>query len=439
MENQNIDIQSFWNNCQIELSNYFSTETFKTWIEPLKVKNFINNEIQLLTSKGEIHSGFIEDKFLENIKNTVSSLSNGLYSVRLCSDELNPEPIDQRGLNYRNVLNKDYSFENFVVGKNNEFAHSAAFAVAGTPGSTKFNPLMIYGKSGLGKTHLLQAIGNHLLQNNSEAKIIYTSAVQFVDEYIRYIEAKKMDEFSVVYKEADLLLMDDIQFMAGKQGTQEVFFHIFNDLFMKNRQIVITSDKNPKELDGLEDRLVSRFQSGLTVDIQPPNFETKVAILHKKATKNHLNITDEVIEYIARNSSVNIREMEGYLIKILAYSSMYNVDVDYAKAVEILSFKNDSGLRKIYVEEVIEKVAQYYRISKEKIISGSREKENVIPRQIAMYLSKKMTNSTLKNIGKIFMKDHSTIIHGYQSIEKTIGKNQAINNDVFNITKMIID
>jgi len=183
--------------------------------------------------------------------------------------------------------------------------------------------------------------------------------------------------------------MDDIQFLAGKQGTQEIFFHIFNDLFLAKKQIVLTSDKMPKETDGLEDRLVSRFQSGLTVDIQPPNFETKVAILHKKATKNQLNISDEVIEYIARNSSSNIREMEGYLIKILAYSSMYNIDIDYAKAIEILNFKNDSSMKKVYVEEVIDKVAQYFRITKEKIIKGSREKENVIPRQIAMYLAKK--------------------------------------------------
>ncbi|MBL8027075.1 MAG: chromosomal replication initiator protein DnaA [Fibrobacteres bacterium] len=432
-----MDIQSFWNNCLIEISSQIPAESYKTWIEPLRVKDISNSEIVLLTSKGEIHSHFLEDKFSDVICETVAKLSGKSLVVKFESDLNIADTLKNNRL--KTNLNKDYNFDSFIVGKNNEFAHSAAFAVAGTPGATKFNPLFIYGKSGLGKTHLLQAIGNHVLASNQKANVVYTSSVQFVDEYIKFIEQKKSDEFSILYKNCDLLLMDDIQFLSGKQGTQEVFFHIFNDLFLSKKQIVITSDKIPKDLDGLEDRLVSRFQSGLTVDIQPPNFETKVAILHKKATKNQLNISEDVIEYIARNASSNIREMEGYLIKILAYSSMYNVDVDYTKAVEILSFKNDSGMKKVYVEEVVDKVAQYYKTSKEKIIKGSREKENVIPRQMAMYLSKKMTNSTLKSIGKIFMKDHSTIIHGCQTIEKLIEKDQTVSNDVFNITKLIID
>jgi chromosomal replication initiator protein len=432
-----MDIQSFWNNCLIEISSLIPTESYKTWIEPLKVKHINNNEIILLTPKGEIHSQFLEDKFKSVISDTITRHTGIDYVIKFESDTYMSDSIKNSRL--LNILNKDYNFDSYIVGKNNEFAHSAAFAVAGTPGTTKFNPLFIYGKSGLGKTHLLQAIGNHVLNNNSKASVVYISSVQFVDEYIKFIELKKTDEFSLLYKNCDILLVDDIQFLSGKQGTQEVFFHIFNDLFLAKKQIVITSDKIPKELDGLEDRLVSRFQSGLTVDIQPPNFETKVAILHKKATKNQLNISEDVIEYIARNSSSNIREMEGYLIKILAYSSMYNIDIDYSKAIEILSFRNDAGLKKVYVEEVVEKVASYYKTTIEKIIKGSREKENVIPRQMAMYLSKKMTTSTLKNIGKIFMKDHSTVIHGCQTIEKLIEKDQSISNDVFNITKSIID
>ncbi|MDY0084203.1 MAG: chromosomal replication initiator protein DnaA [Ignavibacteriaceae bacterium] len=432
-----MEIQTFWNNCLIEISSLIPADSYKTWIEPLRLKSIVNNEITLLTSKGEIHSQFLEDKFKPIIQETTKRLTGTDYTINFESDAY-PQEINKSKV-VNSSLNKDFCFDNYIVGKNNEFAHSAAFAVAGTPGSTKFNPLFIYGRSGLGKTHLLQAIGNHIINNNPDAKVVYTSSVQFVDDYIKYIELKKTDEFSLTYKNCDILLMDDIQFLSGKQGTQEVFFHIFNDLFLSKKQIVITSDKVPKDLDGLEDRLVSRFQSGLTVDIQPPNFETKVAILHKKATKNQLNIPEDVIEYIARNSSSNVREMEGYLIKILAYSSMYNVDIDYTKAIEILNFKNDSGMKKIYVEEVIDKVASYYKTTKEKIIRGNREKENVIARQMAMYLSKKMTNSTLKSIGKIFMKDHSTVIHGCQNIEKLIEVDQSISNDVFNITKSIID
>jgi chromosomal replication initiator protein len=310
-----MDIQSFWNNCLIEISSLIPAESYKTWIEPLRVKDISDSEIILLTSKGEIHSHFLEDKFSDVICETVAKLSGKNLPVKFESDLNISDSLKNNRL--KTNLNKDYSFDSFIVGKNNEFAHSAAFAVAGTPGATKFNPLFIYGKSGLGKTHLLQAIGNHVLSSNPKANVVYTSSVQFVDEYIRFIEQKKSDVFSFLYKNCDLLLMDDIQFLSGKQGTQEVFFHIFNDLFLSKKQIVITSDKIPKDLDGLEDRLVSRFQSGLTVDIQPPNFETKVAILHKKATKNQLNISEDVIEYIARNASSNIREMEGYLIKIL--------------------------------------------------------------------------------------------------------------------------
>jgi chromosomal replication initiator protein len=260
-----------------------------------------------------------------------------------------------------------------------------------------------------------------------------------MDQYIKAIENKKIDDFNEIYKTCGFLLVDDIQFLAGKQGTQETFFHIFNHLYAAGRQIVISSDKFPKDLDGLEDRLVSRFQSGLTVDIQPPNIETKIAILYKKAERNKINLEESVVEYIAKSSSSNIREMEGFLIKLLAYSSMYNVDVDYARAVEILGLKNESAKKTIYVEEVIDRVAAYYNIAKDKIIKGSRERELVVPRQVAMYLSRRLTDSALKNIGKIFMKDHSTVIHGHKTIEKIMKTDSKLKSDIHSITKQLLE
>jgi chromosomal replication initiator protein len=404
-----VDLTKFWKECLLEIKQNVRKESFKTWFEPTRIKEITDKDVILITKKGEIHANFIEDKYSELISRVVSKKLGKKYRIRVD----NTSKAEQRTI-ISNIsissLNKEFTFENFIVGQSNEFAHSAALAVAESPGTTRFNPLFIYGKAGLGKTHLLQAIGNYVIDEYVDKKVVCVSSSQFVEQYIKSIEMKKIDDFNNIYKTCDFLLMDDVQFLAGKQGTQETFFHIFNNLYNESKQIVLISDKFPKDLDGLEDRLISRFQSGLTVDIQPPNLETKIAIIYKKAQKNRLNLPENVIEYIARSSSPNIREMEGYLIKLLAYSSMYNTDIDYAKAIEILELKNDYERKTIYVEEVIDKVSGYYNISKEKIIKGNREKELILPRQIAMYLSRKMTNSSLKNIGKIFMKDHSTVI-----------------------------
>lgn len=432
-----MDLNKFWQECLAALSKDMREESFKTWIEPTNLIKLENEEALISTKKGEIHANFIEDKYSEKIEELLRAKLGYPVKVKFDHKNRDEELILKKEISAD--FNKDYTFENFIVGKNSEFAHSASIAVAEAPGKTKFNPLFIYGRSGLGKTHLLQAIGNHVLNKQKDKKVILTNAVQFMDEFIKYIEMKKTDDFNKLYKQCDLLLVDDIQFLSGKEGTQEVFFHIFNDLFNNGKQIVVTSDKVPKDITGLEDRLISRFQSGLTVDIQPPAFETKVAILHRKAQKNNLNLPENVIEYIAKNSSNNIREMEGYLIKLLAYSSMYKIDIDYAKTMEILELKSDTDNKKIYVEQVIDKVALYYDIPKEKIIKGSREKEYVIPRQVAMYLSRKLTTSSLKNIGKIFMKDHSTVIHGVNTIEEQMKNNIKIKNDIHQITKVIIE
>jgi chromosomal replication initiator protein len=433
-----MDLAKFWKECLSVISRSVRGESFKTWFEPTTLKRLDDREAVVLTPKGEIHAHFLEDKYRDKIAETLREKTGKLLKVRI---EFNSKTEETEILpkDISKTLNKDYTFDNFVVGPNNEFAYSACIAVAESPGKTKFNPLYVYGKSGLGKTHLIQAIGNYILANQKGKKIIFTNAVQFVDEFIKYIEIKKTDEFNKLYKTCDVLLIDDVQFLSGKGETQEVFFHIFNDLFHNEKQIVLTSDKIPKNIDALEERLVSRFQCGLTVDIQAPGFETKIAILHKKAQKNNLDLPENVIEYIAKNSSSNVREMEGYLIKLLAYSSMYKVDIDYAKALEILELKNEAENRKIYVEQVIEKVALYYGTPKEKIIKGGREKDLVLPRQAAMYLSRKLTGSSLKNIGKIFMKDHSTVIYGCNNIELLMKADTKLKNEIHQITKALVE
>src|SRR3989339_192874 len=433
-----MNLDKLWSGCLAELKRAVREESFKTWLEPTRLVSFTDNEVILHTRKGDIHAHFIEDKYREKIISVIKKVTGKDVKVIIESPHLIENKLSFPQI-WNKTFNKDYSFENFIVGQSNEFAHSAAVAVSESPGITRFNPLFIYGKSGLGKTHLLQAIGNFIIGLFPEKKIVYINAVQFMEQYIKYIEMKDTDGFNKIYKTSDVLLIDDIQFLSGKQATQEVFFHIFNELFHNNKLIVITSDKYPRELDGLEERLISRFQSGLTVDIQPPNLETKIAILHKKAKRNNLNLPDTVVEYIAKNTSTNIREMEGNLIKLLAYSSMYNVDIDYTKAVEILELKNEGEQKKVYIEEILERVSVYYKISKEKIIKGSREKELIIPRQVTMYLSRKLTNSSLKNIGKILLKDHSTIIHGYNNIEKQIQNDSGLKSDVYQITKSILE
>ncbi|OGS36988.1 MAG: hypothetical protein A2293_02080 [Elusimicrobia bacterium RIFOXYB2_FULL_49_7] len=427
-----------WNQCLEELKKRIHPESYKTWFEPTTLITLTNTEAVIRTIKGDIHAGFLEESYAGLIKEVLQKITGLIVTLQIKSDPSTKEsvsPIFFSG----SVLNKEHTFENFIVGKSNEFAHSAALAVAESPGLTKFNPLFIYGKSGLGKTHLIHAIGNFSSLRWPDKNIIYISSSQFIEQYIKSIEIKKTDAFNEYYKKAHILLIDDIQFLAGKQGTQETFFHIFNVLFSENKQIVITSDKVPRELDGLEDRLVSRFQSGLTVDIQPPNLETKIAIINKKAENSKINLSDDVIEYIATISSSNIREMEGHLLRLLAHSSIYRVDIDYVTAVNILSIKMDEGKKRIYVEEVIDAVAKIFNIQQEKIIKGGREKDLVIPRQIAMYLSRKLTASSLKSIGKIFTKDHSTIIHGSKAAERMIDNDEIVKNMVDKVYRILLD
>lgn len=340
--------------------------------------------------------------------------------------------------NYNN-LNKRFTLNSFVVGPNNQFAKSAAIAVSESPGKTKFNPLLIYGNVGLGKTHLLQAIGNYVVSKFPHYLISYISSEEFYLNFIYAIKNNTTKTFTSFYRSSDLFLIDDIQFFSGKESTQEEFFYIFNTLYQDGKQIVLTSDLPPSSIVGLQDRLISRFQWGLCVDIQPPDLETRVAILNKKAEEDHLSISQDIIYFIAENISSNIRELEGIIIKILAYASITKSDItlDFVKTILGESIKSDNN-EKISIDKIIEKVSVYYNIPVNNLREKNRIKEVAFCRQIAMYISKKFTNNSLKTIGLNFGgRDHSTVIHAIKTIEFLKKNDLSIIKDINNIVSSL--
>ena len=328
-------------------------------------------------------------------------------------------------------LNKRFTLNTFVVGPGNEFARSAALAVAEAPGKTKFNPLLIYGGVGLGKTHLLQSIGNYVLSFSSGYVVTYITSEEFYLNFIDAIKNNNTKNFTSRFRSSDLLLVDDIQFLAGKESTQEEFFYIFNTLHQNGKQIVLTSDLPPNSLKGLQDRLVSRFQWGLSVDIQPPDLETRVAILKKKAEEDNLSIPQDVLYYIAENVSSNIRELEGVVIRLLAYASITKTDITKELVKNVLKESVKSDKSRVSIDKIIEKVAQYYKVPVNNIREKNRRKEVAHCRQVAMYISKMITNYSLKTIGLNFGgRDHSTVIHAIQQIDTLLKSDLSLSRDI---------
>ena len=341
--------------------------------------------------------------------------------------------VDQQVIQNAN-LNPRYTFDTFVVGANNNLAHAASLAVAESPGEI-YNPLFIYGGVGLGKTHLMHSIGHFILQNNPKAKILYVTSEKFTNELIDAIRNKNnisTTEFREKYRNNDVLLIDDIQFIIGKESTQEEFFHTFNALYEAKKQIIISSDKPPKEIETLEERLRSRFEWGLTVDIQSPDYETRMAILRKKEELEGYNIDNEVIKYIATHVKSNIRELEGALTKIVALSKLNKREITTELAEEALKdLISPGGAREITPELIIQVVSDHFGITPADISSKKRNKEIVYPRQIAMYLCRTMTGTPLQGIGKYLGdRDHTTIIHGAEKITADMEKNESLRNTI---------
>lgn len=448
-----------WDEILLYLKNEYeiSNVSFQTWLLPLEIYSLKQpgNIIQIIVPDANF-LGYIKKKYSVMLKVSIEEVT-GIRCDNvefIVEDEIirdsvsdnqliNATPNAVSPVTLQNAnLNPKYTFDSFVVGANNNLAHAASLAVAESPGEI-YNPLFIYGGVGLGKTHLMQSIANFILKNNPKAKILYVTSEKFTNELIDAIRNKNnisTTEFREKYRNNDVLLIDDIQFIIGKESTQEEFFHAFNALHEAKKQIIISSDKPPKEIETLEERLRSRFEWGLTVDIQSPDYETRMAILRKKEEMEGYNIDNEVIKYIATNIKSNIRELEGALTKIVALSKLEkNREINIALAEKALKDIIAPGDKKeVTPEFIIEVVADHFNLTPLDIISQRRNKEIVYPRQIAMYLCRNMTDTGLQNIGKsLGGRDHTTILHGIDKIAADLEGNPTLQNTIDILKKKI--
>ena len=435
---------------EYELSNI----SYSTWIEPLKLYKVESGNVFIIIPMDQAHAiNYISNKYTSFFQVTITEIMDKNFTVSFIlekdiesdSDEENSKKKSTYNIVYERAnLNPKYKFDTFVVGSNNRFAHSAALAVAETPGGA-YNPLYIYGGAGLGKTHLIHSIGRLILEQNSEMKVLYVTSEQFTNEVIESIRsgnATTMTKLREKYRTVDVLMIDDIQFIIGKESTQEEFFHTFNVLHGAGKQIVISSDKPPKEMEALEERFRSRFEWGLIADIQAPDYETKVAILRKNAEVYEKKIDNAIFEYIANNIQSNIRELEGAFNKIIAFSKINKIPLDeltmeHAKdALKDVIYPSKS--KEITTDLIINIVSEHFDVTPEDIRSQRRNAEFVIPRQVYMYLCRELTDTQLINIAKTLgKKDHTTIIHGIKKIEEEMKYNEELKNKI-NIIKNIL-
>jgi chromosomal replication initiator protein len=442
---------ALWQNILSDVASLVDSATFETWFRQLKVLADEDNRKLHIVAPNQFVVDFIDQhyklKLLALGKTRFPALDKIELIVQTAVPEISqpqtpgkkPDPVLPPKASFSTPLfNHNFSFESFVLGPGNEFARSAALAVANAPGKTKFNPLLIYGGVGLGKTHLLQAVGNQLVSQRKDLRIAYSSSEEFYLNFIDAIKNNSTRKFSEHYRASNVLLIDDIQFLSGKESTQEEFFYIFNTLYQNQRQIILTSDLPPNSLKGLQDRLISRFQWGLCVDIQPPNLETRVAILKKKAEQDNLNIPENILIFIAENVSSNIRELEGIIIRLLAYASITRRDITIDLVRSILKGNHKQEKAKFSIEEIIEKVADYYNVPVNNIREKNRRKEVAHCRQLAMYIVKAYTNYSLKSIGLHFGgRDHSTVIHAIQHIEHLKEKDSSVSSDIDHIVSIL--
>lgn len=437
----------------IRQDNGLSDVAFKTWLLPLKIFRIENNTVKI-TAPFEQAVTYIENKYKTFLYVAVAEAMGTEYEIKIITEEeaekekplipqpgKNPSPASETGKTKHTNLNPKYTFETFVIGSNNRFAHAASVAVAESPGK-EYNPLFLYGGVGLGKTHLMHSVAHYILQRDASKKVLYVTSEVFTNELIDSIRNgnnTSMTKFREKYRNIDVLLIDDIQFIIGKEATQEEFFHTFNALHESKKQIIISSDKPPKDIETLEERLRSRFEWGLTVDIQSPNYETRMAILHKKAELENYRIDNDVIEYIANNIKSNIRELEGALTKLHAYSSLYNRKLTVELAEEVLKDSISlSEAQEITPELILQIVAEHFDITPADIISQKRIKEWVYPRQIVMYLCRAFIDMPLKQIGLFLGKrNHSTVISGCRKIEKDLINDESVRNTVDILKKKI--
>lgn len=432
-----VDSGKLWGECLSYLSKRIKKQSFCTWLKATRGLPSPEGTIRVAVPNKFV-ADWLKEHYLELIKETIREVAKKdfilAFHVSKDSKEYHPQmSIDfDHTPNKRDLLentpgvmglNLKYTFDAFVVGDSNQFAHAASLAVAEAPGRTKFNPLYIYGGVGLGKTHLVQAIGHFVRDTYQGMRVLYVTSEKFTNDFINSLTSNTTQDFVNLYRNVDILLLDDIQFFAGKESTQEQFFHTFNVLYQSGKQIVLTSDRPPKEIRGVEERLLSRFQQGLVTDIQPPDLETRIAILNKKSESDGIPIPIEVATFIADNITSNIRELEGSLIRLLAYASLNSKEITVELAEELLKDTIRNGTRQITIEQIQKKVAASYNLAPESLCSKRKTQEIAQARQVAMYLARSLTNKSLKSIGLHFGgRDHSTVIHACTQVAENIKK-----------------
>ncbi|TSB47541.1 chromosomal replication initiator protein DnaA [Alkalicoccobacillus porphyridii] len=445
------NIHDLWERVLAEMEKKVSKPSFETWLKSTKA-TVIQNDTITVTAPNEFARDWLEDHYASLTSDTIEQLTGSRLDPKFVIpqnetvDDLlleqppkkmpKPEAADE--ISSRTMLNSKYTFNTFVIGSGNRFAHAASLAVAEAPAKA-YNPLFIYGGVGLGKTHLMHAIGHYVMEHNPSANVVYLSSEKFTNEFINSIRDNRAVNFRNKYRNVDVLLIDDIQFLAGKEQTQEEFFHTFNALHEESKQIVISSDRPPKEIPTLEDRLRSRFEWGLITDITPPDLETRIAILRKKAKAENLDIPNEVMLYIANQIDTNIRELEGALIRVVAYSSLINKDMNADLAAEALKdIIPNSKPKMLTITDIQKLVGDYYQVKLDDFKAKKRTKSVAFPRQIAMYLSRELTDSSLPKIGSEFGgRDHTTVIHAHEKISKLLHTDQELQQKIQAITEQL--
>ncbi len=444
-----MDIKKQWENVLDKLESEVTAVSFDLWIKTLDPLDIIDDKLVLLASSTTAKSQLLKlhkDKLQAAIEDCFGTISDFVVIDPQEKDDFfknkdvsNLEVHEE--VKHNTQFNEKYSFDNFVVGKSNQFVYAAARSVAENPG-TKYNPLFIYGGVGLGKTHILHAIGNYISKTRPELKILYVTCEKFTNDYIMSLRSGSDNTnqlFRGKYRNVDVLMVDDIQFISNKTGTQEEFFHTFNDLYQNNKQVIISSDRHPKDIATLEDRLRSRFTSGLIQDVQQPDFETRLAILQKKAIIERYSVDEDVFVFIAEKVDTNIRELEGILSKVVFYASLLGKNTaTLAEATEALKDHIDSGKEKITSDKIVDIVCNYFNVQKSDLVGKKKNKEIVEPRQICMYLISDILDLPLASIGNLFGgRDHTTVIHARDKISSSIKTNNNIKTMVNDIKAMI--
>jgi len=464
-----------WDNCLDIVKDNIPLQSFKTWFEPIKPVKLENNILTILVPSQFFYE-WLEEHYVSLLKKTIkrelgsegrleyrivvenSSQNNNPYTINVPTYQneksKNPSvaiplnisssiknPFVIPGLKQVNIdpqLNPNYTFDSFVEGECNQLARSAGFAVATKPGTNSFNPLVIYGGTGLGKTHLAQAIGNQIKQIHNNKTVLYVQSEKFTNQFIEAVKNNSTNDFVAFYQMIDVLIIDDIQFFENKERTQDILFHIFNHLHQSGKQLVLTSDRPPRDLNGIEERLLSRFKWGLTTDIQQADFETRIAILEKKMYNDGIELSKEIVEFIAYNITNNVRELEGALISLLAHASLNKKSIDLSLAKQIVKNFVKNISREISIDYIQKTVCEYFTIPIELLKAKTRKREVVQARQLSMFLAKHHTKNSLKSIGQFFGgRDHSTVIHSCQAIQNLMDTDKKFKKSVEDIEKKI--